>query len=216
MISVRQKLVNTNKHQLKCPYEMKADYITVHNTYNDASAENEIQYMITNTNQTSYHFAIDDIEVVQGLPLNRNGWHCGDGANGTGNRKSIGIEICYSKSGGERYKKAEQLAIKFIAQLLKEKNWGIDRVKKHQDWSGKYCPHRILTENRWNTFLKSIESELIYLNKPVEKVVDNEPSSWAKEAWNKATASKKVDGTRPKELITREEVIVILDRLKLI
>lgn len=80
--------------------------------------------------------------------------------NGTGNRKSIGVEICYSKSGGERYKKAEKNTIKFIAQLLRERGWGIDRVKKHQDWSGKYCPHRILDDGRWDDFKKKVAAEL--------------------------------------------------------
>lgn len=158
-IPVRQMLVNKNKQSLKCQYAMKAEYITVHNTYNDASANNEVQYMISNSNQVSYHFAVDDKEVVQGIPLDRNAWHCGDG-QGAGNRKSIGIEICYSKSGGTKYYQAEGLAIQFIAQLLKERGWGIDRVKKHQDWSGKHCPHRILDEGRWQSFLNAIKTEL--------------------------------------------------------
>ncbi|MCY8944958.1 N-acetylmuramoyl-L-alanine amidase [Bacillus atrophaeus] len=55
--------------------------------------------MIGNTSSTSFHFAVDDKEVRQGIPTNRNAWHTGDGTNGTGNRKSIGVEICYSKSG---------------------------------------------------------------------------------------------------------------------
>ncbi|UGO51062.1 endolysin [Bacillus phage vB_BanS_Nate] len=158
-ISVRQKMVDSSKYSLKCPNSMTAEYITIHNTYNDASANNEVQYMITNSNATSFHFAIDDFEVVQGIPTNRNAWHCGDG-NGNGNRKSIGVEICYSMSGGDRYRKAEALAIKFVAQLLRERGWGIDRVKKHQDWSGKYCPHRILDEGRWQAVLNAIKAEL--------------------------------------------------------
>jgi N-acetylmuramoyl-L-alanine amidase len=168
MIQARQMLVNSKKHKIKCPYSMKAEYITVHNTWNDASANNEVQYMIANSNQVSYHFAIDDKEVVQGIPLDRNAWHAGDGGNGTGNRKSIGIEICYSKSGGSKYYQAEGLAIQFIAQLLKKRGWGIDRVKKHQDWSGKHCPHRILDEGRWNSFLQAIQSELT--NKGVKQM----------------------------------------------
>src|SRR5690606_29165546 len=130
-MKVRKKLVPSSKYGIKCPYKMDAEFITLHNTYNDASANNEISYMISNDNEVSYHFAIDDKEVVQGLPLDRNGWHAGDGGSGTGNRKSIGIEISYSKSGGERYKKAEKNTIKFTAQLLHERGWGIDRVKKH-------------------------------------------------------------------------------------
>lgn len=158
MVKIVQKLVSSNKYSIKCPYEMIPEYITVHNTANDASAENEITYMNNNNYETSYHFAVDDIQAVQGLPLDRNGWHAGDG-NGKGNRKSIGVEICYSKSGGDRFVKAEQNAVELIAQLLKERNWGIDRVKKHQDWSGKYCPHRTL-DMGWNRFIKMIEAKL--------------------------------------------------------
>lgn len=72
----------------------------------------------------------------------------------------VGVEICYSKSGGARYKAAEKLAIKFVAQLLKERGWSVDRVRKHQDWNGKNCPHRILSEGRWNSFKAAIEKEL--------------------------------------------------------
>ncbi|MCY9112094.1 N-acetylmuramoyl-L-alanine amidase [Bacillus atrophaeus] len=159
-IAVRKNLVSENKYKLKCPNAMSAEYITIHNTANDAPAANEISYMINNTSSTSFHFAIDDKEVRQGIPTNRNAWHTGDGTNGPGNRKSIGVEICYSKSGGARYKAAEERAIKFVAQLLKERGWGIDRVRKHQDWNGKYCPHRILSEGRWDEVKAAIEKEL--------------------------------------------------------
>lgn len=158
-MNIVQNLVDPSKYNIKCPYEMDPQYITIHNTANDASAQNEIKYMITNDNQVSFHFAIDDIEVVQGVPTNRCSWNSGDGADGTGNRKSIAIEICYSKSGGDRFIKAEQNCVKFVAQLLKERGWGIDRIKKHQDWNGKYCPHRTL-DMGWNRFLKMIETEL--------------------------------------------------------
>jgi len=164
-IPVRQNLVAISKYSLKCPYPMTAQYITVHNTFNDDSADAEIRYMISNDNSASFHIAVDDKEVVQGIPFNRNAWHCGDG-NKDGNRKSIGVEICYSKSGGERYKQAEALAIRFIAQLLKERGWGIDRVRKHQDWSGEYCPQRILDEGRWQAFLSAVVVKLARLCAP--------------------------------------------------
>lgn len=169
-IPVRQMLVHSTKHSLKCPYEMTAEYLTVHNTANDATANNEIDYMISNPNQVSFHYAVDEKEVVQGILESRNAWHCGDGGSGTGNRKSIGIEICYSKSGGEKYKLAEEKAVKFIAQLLHQKKWGIEKVKKHQDWSGKYCPHRILSEGRWESFKGRIQTELTRLKTPPKPV----------------------------------------------
>ena len=154
----------TNKYSIKCPYEMKPEYITIHNTYNDASAMAEISYMLGNNLKTSFHVAIDNYRVVTGIPFNRNAWHAGDG-RGNGNMKSIGIEICYSKSGGQRFEEAEELCAEYVAMLLKQYGWGIDRVKKHQDWSKKYCPHRTL-DMGWNRFLDKIRK---YMNiKPVD------------------------------------------------
>ena len=157
-MEVRQMLVDPSKYSIKCPYTMTPTRIVVHNTANDASANNEISYMRNNNNETSFHFAVDDKEVVQGIPLNRNAWHASDG-HGKGNMEGIAIEICYSKSGGDRFIKAEQNAAKFIAQLLKEKGWGIDKVTKHQDYSGKYCPHRTL-DMGWERFLNMVRTEL--------------------------------------------------------
>lgn len=139
---------------------MDAEFITYHNTANDASAENEAKYCKNNDSSTSFHFAVDDKEVRQLVPTDRNAWHCGDGANGKGNRKSIGVEVCYSKSGGVRFKNAEKLAHKFIAQLLHERGWGVDRVKQHFVWSGKNCPHRVRAEGRWNEIIAEIQKEL--------------------------------------------------------
>ena len=153
-MDVIKNLVSSAKYDIKCPYIMNPEYITVHNTANDASAANEINYMINNNNQVSFHYAVDDSQIVQGIPENRNAWHAGDG-NGKGNRASIAVEICYSKSGGELFDKAKDLAAQFVAEKLKEKGWGLDRVRTHQSWSGKYCPHRLLDEG-WSSYLNLI------------------------------------------------------------
>lgn len=48
-----------------------------------------------------------------------------------------------------------------------------------------------------------------------EKAVDkNEPSAWAKEAWEWGTKCKLVDGTRPKDNLTREELVATLLRFE--
>ena len=151
--------VSSGKYSLKCPYKMTPKYITVHNTDNDASAENEIAYMRRNNLQTSFHVAIDDKEVIYAVPFDRNAWHAGDGGRGKGNRQSIGVEICYSASGGKRFDEAEKNAAKWIAKELKSRNWGIDRVKRHKDWSGKNCPKRTMARG-WQRFLDMIKSEM--------------------------------------------------------
>lgn len=147
-----------SKYDIKCPYPMEADRVVVHNTANDATAKSEISYMHGNDNQVSYHFAVDEKRAVQGLPLDRNGWHAGDGAVGVGNRKGIGVEICYSLSGGSNFTKAEQNGALLVAMILVEKGWGMAQVTKHQDYSGKYCPHRTL-DISWQRFLKMVEAE---------------------------------------------------------
>lgn len=158
-MEIIKNIVPTNKYNIKCPYSMVAKRIVVHNTANDAPARNEIAYMISNNQEVSFHYAVDDKEVVQGIPENRNAWHSGDGENGKGNREGIAIEICYSKSGGDRFVQAEKNAAELIADILKRKGWGVDCVTKHQDYNGKYCPHRTL-DMGWNRFIKMIEAKM--------------------------------------------------------
>lgn len=151
--------VSSGKYGKKSPYKMTPQYITVHNTANDASARSEASYMRNNNSSTSFHVAVDDKEVVRCLPFDRNAFHAGDGGSGTGNRKSIGIEICYSKSGGARFDAAERNAAAYIASLLKTYGWGISRVKRHKDWSGKNCPHRTMAYG-WQRFLNMVSAAM--------------------------------------------------------
>ena len=171
MVDIRHNLVDGNKWGIKCPYEMKPEFVVIHNTYNDAPAANEIAYMRRNDNEVSFHYAVDDKEIVQGILEDRNAWHAGDGGYGNGNRCGIAIEICYSKSGGEKFEKAEKNAAEFAASILKRYGWGIDRIKKHQDFNGKNCPHRTL-ELGWDRFVDMVKAFLE--GKPVEEP-DNTP-----------------------------------------
>lgn len=157
--------IDSSLYPLKSPHTMSPEFITIHNTYNDATAANEIAYMKRNKAVTGYHVAIDDKHAIQAIPFNRNAWHAGDG-QGAGNRKSIGIEICYSKSGGPKYVVAEANAIEYVAHVLHQYGWGMERVKWHRDWSGKNCPHRILDEGRAASVRSRIADRLAQLKRP--------------------------------------------------
>lgn len=158
-MEIKQNLCPSNKYNIKCPYTMTPIGVCIHNTANDAPAKNEIAYMLGNNNKVSYHYAVDDIEIIQAIPHNRNAWHAGDG-NGIGNRKYISIEICYSKSGGKKFEAGMKNAAWLTAKILKDYGWDISHVKKHQDFSGKYCPHRILDSYGWQYFLNLVQNEL--------------------------------------------------------
>lgn len=156
MIPITRVATPAGKISRKCPKVTTKSGVCIHNTANDASAMAEISYMLSNNNAVSFHFAVDHTRAVQGIDLSRNTYHC---ANATGNNNQISIEICYSKSGGTRFLQAELNAAELTAHLLKQRGWGINKVTKHQDWNGKYCPHRTL-DMGWNRFLNLIRAFL--------------------------------------------------------
>lgn len=153
----KQNLVSSSKYSIKCPYTRTPKYVVIHNTYNDASAKNEVSYHNSNNNQVSFHIAVDDIEAIQCVDFGRNSWSCGDGANGQGNRYGISLEICYSKSGGSKYTQAEENAVYVAARLLYQYGLGIDKLKQHADFASKNCPHRIRDEKRWDGFVGRVQ-----------------------------------------------------------
>lgn len=154
-----------SKYSTKCPDVTEKDGICIHNTYNDASAMSEVSYMLGRPEKVSFHAAVDNYRIVTGLPFERSCYAAGDGRYGKGNAHKTNIEICYSRSGGEQFEEAEKLAAEYTAYLLKQYGWGIDRVKKHQDFANKYCPHRTL-DMGWQRFLNMVSSYLEV--KPVE------------------------------------------------
>lgn len=222
-MNIVKKLCPQERYNIKCPYLREPDRIVVHNTANDAPAANEISYMINRPEEVSFHFAADDTEVVQGLPLERNAWASGDGL-GAGNLRGIHVEICYSKSGGERFQRAEENAARLLAELLKERGWGLDRVTKHQDYDGKYCPHRTL-DLGWERFLKMVKKYLEqednvdyntfkrYMDRYNRELAAAQISGWAGESWGWAKENGLLDGSAPKAPLTREQAAAVLSRV---
>jgi len=154
MIKVIQDFIPVGHHN-RPGYAMNPVYITVHNTANTAKGANAAMHARYEKNPetpTSWHFTVDEKEIYQHLPLNENGWHAGDGNRGTGNRKSIGIEICENRDGD--FEKAVANAQWLIKKLMKEQGISLANVVPHQHWSGKYCPRKLL--DRWDSFKAGI------------------------------------------------------------
>lgn len=179
----------------KTGYDLNPIGITIHNTANVASARNEIEYMHVSDDYRSFHFAVDDNEIVQGESLKRNTWHAGDGNTGVGNRQTISIEIClsyvneYTYHGSEevrekywrdhfriRFEKAQENAAELVAKLLHDYGWGFapSRIYKHQDfdYGNKHCPHRTLDMYGWGYFLTLVEKKYSEME---EKNKENKP-----------------------------------------
>lgn len=148
--------------------------LTIHNTGNPTStARNERGWLTnpSNPRQASFHIVVDQNEAIEVLPLDEVAWHAGDG-NRDGNRRSIGIEICESGNYGQTLQNAAEL----VASMLKKRGWGIDRLRRHFDWSGKICPHLMYSGGKWTAwerFLHMVRSELSKLQQPEATVEMN-------------------------------------------
>ncbi len=160
------KVNHIPKGRIRPGIKLNAQYITIHSTGNPTStAMNERNWLInpSNTRVASWHIAVDEKMAVEAIPLDEVAYHAGTSA---GNNTSIGIEICES---GDRAKTIQN-ATKLTAKLLHERGWGVDRLKRHFDWSGKVCP-RILSANNWegwNAFKIQVQRELDRLKNTVK------------------------------------------------
>lgn len=144
--------------------------ITIHNTGNlSSTAANERAWLTnpTNTRTASYHIVIDAIEAIEVLPLNETAWHAGDGSKATsGNRTSIGIEICERNTLTGEYAQTLRNAVELVAKLLAANNWGVDRLRRHYDWSGKNCPRLMNQDGKWTgwkQFVQQVDARLLEL-----------------------------------------------------
>lgn len=185
------------------------DYITIHETGNfarGADAEAHGRYLrgeSAEVSRVSWHFTVDDHAIVQHLPVEETAYHAGDGASGPGNATSIGIEICVNADGD--FPKAKSNAASLVRLLMQKLDIPIGRVVQHNHWTGKDCPYLIRhTEGAWEAFLALCGAE----DAPPETA-----DSWAEDAWEWAFSSGLLDGTRPKDTITRQELAVVLSRL---
>lgn len=170
-VMVRNSIIDDNEYNrdYKRPGPFpEVKYITIHNTAEPFSARQERDRVNNrrDNKSVSFHFAVDENEAVQIMELTEHAWHAGDGSKGDGNLRSIGIEICRSQCYGTQeplYRASEENAVKLTAWLLKKFNLSVNDLRKHQDWTGKYCPHRILDEQSWENFKQRVQQSLDHL-----------------------------------------------------
>lgn len=174
-VPFRQDLILVSNTIARPAIAMIPAYITVHNTGNSkkgADAEMHTKYVDTLKDYVSWHFTVDDKEIIQELPITENAWHAGDG-RGWGNMRSIAIEICENE--GIDWPKAKENGIKLIVYLLENVvTFEPGTVKPHWFWSGKYCPHLILDEG-WEKFLALIDTYRAKLQKESVSQPEKQP-----------------------------------------
>lgn len=184
-------------------------YITIHETGNfarGADAEAHGAYLLgegAEAARVSWHFTVDDHSIVQHIPIEETAYHAGDGATGPGNATSIGVEICVNADGD--FAKAKSNAASLVRLLMQKLDIPVERVVQHNYWNGKNCPATIrATEGAWEAFLALCGAS---------SVLPEAADEWAEDAWAWAFSTGIMDGTRPRDSITRQELAVVLSRL---
>lgn len=219
-------------------------YIVVHYTAgNGDTAMNNAQYFHNNSGlQASAHYFVDEHSVVQSVRDTDGAWHCGGPLESSHhplhnicmNRNSLGVEMCSDIVGG-KYTITQQTVdrtVELVRWLMDKYSIDVDHVVRHYDVTGKDCPEPwVRDESLWRKFKARltakdpIEEEIKamtdkefaqYVDRYLAAKANQQPHPYAAEAWAKAKTAGIVDGSKPQCELTREQFVVILQRLGLL
>ena len=142
------------------------------------------------------------------VPASISGWNTGALAvEMLGNFDKIG-ELPYNNLGYDELEGEQKKQILLLMKYFIDK-YGEDSIKFHREGPrvSKSCPGTSL-----NKVVMIREAKAMSEKKEV-RIDINQPSSWAKESWEWATKEGLLNGKRPKDNITREELAIVLHRL---
>lgn len=179
-LNLKVELIDSDKPN-RSGRTISPDYITVHNTSNanaganaDAHSRfvrNKGFYTLASgkKNNVSWHYTVDDTQVIKHLPVNERAIHAG-----RGNGVSIAIEICMHAEIDQAA--ANLRASRLIAVLMHDLHIDKANVKPHKFWTGKNCPTLLLHE--FDGFCSSCDNicqSLVDLTEAIQPVGDPEP-----------------------------------------
>lgn len=142
-------------------------YIVIHETDNfkkGADALRHAKAQCAGNLSTSVHFYCGSDGVYQAASLDRCVWAVGKKyktmpIKDASNYNTINIEICVNEDGD--YNVARQNAIELVKYLMAELNIPADRVIRHYDAKGKYCPRKMMDNPAlWDDFKNSIQGKV--------------------------------------------------------
>ena len=164
-------------------------YIVIHETDNwnqGADGKRHASAQAAGHLSTSVHYysgsdgvyqAADHKDGTYSVGREYGGNHFVSDAN---NRNTINIEICVNSDGD--YARARTNAIALVQQLLQETGLSPERVIRHYDAKGKYCPRNMMDNpTLWEDFKQQIGQpvkEQSGSKNPVQPEKDKEKETW--------------------------------------
>jgi hypothetical protein len=160
-----------------------------------------------------YHYLVSpDGLLWLGRPLSRDGAHVSGKNAGT-----IGVSMILNgdvETPGVPQIAATGMCLRVLLQrfgLRADVNFGAGRGF-HRDYSSKTCPGTKISKAQVIGWCSAVSD-----TEPPEAEPDdggNVPATWAADAWDWALAAGLLDGTRPRDTVTRQELAVVCQRLK--
>lgn len=159
-----------NSENYKQGRTKQPEYIVVHYTANKGdTAKNNADYFAREDVGASANYFVDETEIWQSVADTDTAWHCGGArqSNQGGafygqcqNSNSIGVEICMNDKSGAVRQGSIETAAELVRYLMQRYNVPIDRVIRHYDVTGKYCPGPMVDDSTlWEFFKKSLTQE---------------------------------------------------------
>ena len=155
------EIIDMTKHNNKNHYNGLniKKYITIHQTGNTRKGANALTHgkLIANGYSDTWHYTIDDENIVKHFNEDIQCWHAGDKK---GNTQSIGIELCINEDGD--YIKTIENGVKLVKYLMYKYSIPITNVVQHHYWSGKDCPKQIREGKEgitWNDFINMVKNQ---------------------------------------------------------
>lgn len=119
------------------------DGMAVHYTATSASAHNNLVYFSRPGAEASAHLFVDkDGSIRQSVRLEDTAWAVGNFAE---NQRTVSVEVV---SAGEDFTDAQVAALAEIYSYLRA-TYGITRVIRHFDVTGKHCPAPYVDAGKW-------------------------------------------------------------------
>lgn len=153
-------------------------YIVIHetdNTAKGAGAQRHAQAQKNGQLSTSVHYYSGSDGVYQAAEHSDGTYSIGKEYGGNhavrdaNNRNSINIEICVNQDGD--YNVARQNAIELVKYLIRTTGIPAERVIRHYDAKGKYCPRKMLDNpSLWEDFKTKINGAAVPTTTAPEQV----------------------------------------------
>ena len=140
------------------------EYIVIHYTSNQGdTAKNNADYFAREKVGASAHYFCDENEIWQSVKDTDTAWHCGAKTYRhpeCRNANSIGVEICMNDKKGNVRQGSIETAAELVRYLMQRYGVPVDRVIRHYDVTGKYCPGPMVDDPAlWDAFKKSLIKE---------------------------------------------------------